>query len=358
MSNVDARTSADAPAGSGQDRGAVALPGNGGDPAGPAGPQPRSSTHDRRAMVRAFGPVLVLAALFIGFALLHPQFATLNNGLNLMRQSSVLLVLAIAGTFIILMGSIDLSIGSTATLAAVTGAVLLRDYDSPVVLLLVPLIGAACGAVNGLLTAYARLPSFLVTLGTLFIFDGFALFVSQGRPIPVSDLGGLHSVFLGSAILNIPNLVFFSLLVLVLAQVTAKWTRFGRFTYAIGGGEQVSALSGVPVRRVKLYAFVMSGVLSATGGLLLMFRVGSGAPGIGEPFLLASIGAIVVGGTPLTGGLGGPHRTLLGVVIMAVLSNGMSVASVHPFLQTIVQGAVVIAAVALTIDTRRMAIVK
>lgn len=309
-------------------------------------------------MRRTVGPVLVLILLFVGFTILSPSFASATNAINLTRQSSVLLVLAIAGTFPILMGSIDLSIGAVASLAAVSGAVLLRDHQTPLVLLLVPLIAAVCGLANGLIIAYGKLPSFLVTLGSMFVFGGVALYVSGGTPTPVSSLGSLGDIFMGSFIFGLPNLAFFALGVLAVAWAFAKWTRFGRFVYAIGGGEGVSALSGVPVKRIKLYTFVLSGTLAGIGGVLLMLRVQSGSPGIGDPYLLTSIGAIVVGGTPLTGGLGGPQRTLLGVVIMGVLANGMSVAMVHPYLQTVITGAVVIAAVALTIDRSRMSVIK
>jgi ribose transport system permease protein len=146
--------------------------------------------------------------------------------------------------------------------------------------------------------------------------------------------------------------------VFALCVLLARKTRFGRYVYAIGGGEKVAALSGVPVRRYKLYAFMLSGLLVSIGGLMLMFRVQSGAAEVGEPFLLLSIAAIVMGGTPLTGGVGGPHRTLLGVLLISVLTNGMSVANVHPFLQIVVQGVVVIIAVALTIDRRKLTLVK
>lgn len=307
---------------------------------------------------RTGGPILVLVVLFVGFSIMSTQFGTPANFMNLTRQSSVLLLIALAGTFPIIMGSIDLSVGAIASLAAVSGAVLLRDYESPMMLLLVPLIGACAGAVNGLLIAYAKLPSFMVTLGSMFVFQGVVLYVSEGTPIPVGDLGAFGDFFAGSFLFGFPNIAVFALLVMLAVAAVAKWTRFGRFVYAIGGGESVSTLSGVPVRRVKFLVYLVSGALASVGGILLMLRVQSGSPGIGDPFLLAAVGAIVVGGTPLTGGLGGPHRTLLGVIIMGGLANGMSVAMVHPYLQTVITGAVVVAAVALTIDRSRLSVVK
>jgi ribose/xylose/arabinose/galactoside ABC-type transport system permease subunit len=304
------------------------------------------------------GPLLALVAMVVVFTALNENFLTVVNGLNIMRQSAVLLVIALAGTFIILMGSVDLSVGSLTTLVAIVGAIIFRDSGSAWLLLLIPLMGIAAGAINGVLFAYARLPSFLVTLGTLFAFDGLALYISGGLPIALRAPEGLNEFFIGDYLWRIPNSALWALVVFALCVLLARKTRFGRYVYAIGGGEKVATLSGVPVRRYKLYAFMLSGLLVSIGGLMLMFRVQSGAAEVGEPFLLLSIAAIVMGGTPLTGGVGGPHRTLLGVLLISVLTNGMSVANVHPFLQIVVQGLVVIIAVALTIDRRKLTLVK
>lgn len=307
---------------------------------------------------RTLGPVAALLILIVGFAILSDNFLTLNNFVNITRQASVLLVIALAGTFIVLIGSIDLSVGSVATLGAIVGAVLFRDVGSlPVFLVLVVALGAAAGLINGALVAYGKLPSFLVTLGTLFAFDGLALYISGGQPIPVRETGGLESLYAGT-LLGIPNSAIFALLIFAGCVWLARSTRFGRYLYAIGGSERAARLSGVPVERYKLIAFTLSGILAAVAGAMLMLRVGSGAPGTGEPFLLTSLAAIVMGGTPLTGGLGGPARTLLGVVIIAVLANGMSVANVDPFLQVFVQGVVVILAVALTLDRTKLLLIK
>jgi ribose transport system permease protein len=307
---------------------------------------------------RTAGPVIALLSLLVVFSLLNSNFLMTSNLLNITKQAAVLLVIALAGTFAILLGSIDLSVGSVATLGALAGALIFRDSESAVLFLfLIPLIGAAAGLINGLLVAYAKLPSFLVTLGTQFVFVGVGLYITKGEPIPVNDAGGLDTLYNGT-FLGIPNAAIFAVALLLTVTALARQTRFGRYIYAIGGSENAARLSGVPIARYKTLVYVLSGTLAIIAGAMLMLRLGSGAPGSGEPFLLTSIAAIVMGGTPLTGGIGGPARTLLGVIIIAVLENGMSVANVDPFMQIIVQGVVVILAVALTIDRGKLALIK
>jgi ribose transport system permease protein/putative xylitol transport system permease protein len=218
-------------------------------------------------------------------------------------------------------------------------------------------VGLAAGAVNGWLFAYARLPSFLVTLGTLYAFNGLALYIVQGSSIAVSPTLSLASVFAGT-VAGIPTIALWALAVTLVLIVVARKTRFGRYTYVIGGGESVARLSGVPVRRHKFWIFVMSGGLAACAGVLLTFYIGGGNPDMGTSYLLPTIAAVVMGGTPLSGGVGGPHRTILGVLIITVLNNGMTLANVQPYLQTVIQGAVVVAAVALAMDRKRMSEIK
>jgi len=301
-------------------------------------------------------PVVALVTLVVVFSLVDSRFFQFENGLNILRQSAVLLVLAMASTIVIMMGSIDLSVGSVLTLSAFIGAILAGTTGSSTVLLLLPLIGAACGLLNGLLVAYGRLPSFLVTLGLMYAFDGLARYISGGRPLSVRP-DGLIDVF-GGSLGGFPTVVLWALLALAAAILLIRYTRFGRYMYALGGNEKAATLSGVPAKRYKLYAFIVAGVFAGLAGLLQLARARSASPDMGEPFLLPAIAAVVMGGTPLSGGIGGPARTVIGVLIIAILGNGMVIAAVDPFLQNVVQGLVVIAAVALTIDRRKLTLVK
>ncbi|MDQ0381283.1 ABC transporter permease [Amycolatopsis thermophila] len=304
----------------------------------------------------SIAPVVALVALIVAFSLMDSRFFQYENALNILRQSSVLLVLAMASTVVIMMGSIDLSVGSMLSFTAFTGALMVQNTGTTSLLLLLPVIGMACGLLNGVLVAYGRLPSFLVTLGTMYAFDGLAKYIAGGRPVSLRP-GGVGDLF-NTTVGGFPVVVLWALLVLVVAVLAARYTRLGRYMYAMGGNEKAARLSGVPAARYKVYAFLIAGLLAGIAGLLQLARARSASPDMGEPFLLPAIAAVVMGGTPLSGGVGGPFRTVTGVLIIAILGNGMVIAAVDPFLQNVIQGLVVIAAVALTIDRRKMSLVK
>lgn len=306
---------------------------------------------------RTLGPVVALVVMVVTFSALNEQFLTTANGLNVLRQAMVLLVVALGQTFVILMGSIDISLAAIMSLVGMSGALLMRDHGEWAVLFAL-LIGLAAGALNGWLFAYLRLPSFLVTLGSLFFIGGIALYISGGRSVPVTPGSTVGSIFGGNVAGSFPTAAFWALAATVLAILVAARTKFGRYMYAIGGGEAVARLSGVPVRRHKFYAFVVAGGLAGLAGLLLLFRLQGGDARMGDSFLLPSIAAVVIGGTPLTGGMGGPARTVLGVLMIALLKNGMDLAAVDPFIEQIIFGAVVILAVALTMDRRQISLMK
>jgi ribose transport system permease protein/putative xylitol transport system permease protein len=297
-----------------------------------------------------------LVGLVVYFSLSTSAFFSKSNGFQIVRSASVLLVIAIGATMVIVAGSIDLSVGSVAQLTG-TIAAWLSVHAGATSVWVALVVGIACGFVNGVLVSYARLPSFLVTLGTLFVFDGLANKIAVGSSI------GLSSPFLenagnGTSVGGIPNLGFWALTVLLVVGVLAQRTKFGRHIYAIGGNERVAQLTGVPVQRAKLLVFMLSGFMGGVAGLMLIARGGGSSPGMGSPFLLQSIAAIVMGGTSLFGGTGGPLRTLLGVFTIVVLTNGMIIAEVDSYTQTMIQGLVVIAAVAVTIRRAELAAVK
>jgi ribose transport system permease protein len=302
------------------------------------------------------GPAIALVVLIIIFSTLNSHFFSLGNATNVLQQAAVLTVLALGETFVITMGSIDLSIGSTVSMVGMLAALLIRDYGQWTVLA-APLAGAAIGAINGWLAAYARLPSFLTTLGMLFAVNGMTLYLSQGTAISVQPDLQIQSMFNG-LLFGLPTIALWALAAWAISVFAARRTRFGRYVYAIGGGETVARLCGVPVARFKLYAFVVCGLLAGFASILLMLRVSGSDPTMGTPLLLPAIAAVVMGGTPLTGGVGGPHRTLLGVLVITILQNGMNLADVNPFLQDVVLGAGVIIAVAINMDRKGVMLVK
>lgn len=318
----------------------------------------RSATaHERSPLdqVRQWFPVGLLLLLCLGFALTSDRFLTVNNGLIILQQSAVLLVAAVAMTFVIVSGSIDLSVGSVVALSALAAAALSPDMGVWAILPAVG-IGVLCGLLNGLLFSYGKIPSFIVTLGTMVIFRGLVLLYTKGAPVSIADRDFLL-VYTGRN-LGIPNAVLIAIMATLVAAVIFNHTVFGREVRAIGGGERVALLSGIRVDRVKLWVFVLCGALCGLAGLLQSARTMAATAQLAQGLELDVIAAVVVGGTPLTGGIGRIRGTVLGVLIIAILSNGMNMTGVDPYLQNILKGLVLIVAVFLTIDRSKISIIK
>lgn len=305
--------------------------------------------------LRQWFPVGLLVVLGLGFALTSDRFLTVNNSLIILQQSAVLLVAAVAMTFVIVSGSIDLSVGSIVALAALGAAAVSGDLGAWSVLAAIA-IGIGCGLVNGLLFAYGKIPSFIVTLGTMVIFRGLVLLYTKGAPVSISSTDFLMAYT--GRIMGIPNAVLIAVVAMAFAAVVFNHTVFGREVRAIGGGERVALLSGIRVNRVKLGVFVLCGALCGLAGLLQSARTMAATAQLAQGLELDVIAAVVVGGTPLTGGIGRIRGTVLGVLIIAILSNGMNMTGVDPYLQNILKGLVLIVAVSLTIDRSKISIIK
>nr|WP_246316477.1 ABC transporter permease [Kineococcus aurantiacus] len=274
----------------------------------------------------------------------------------MLRQTSVLLLVVAAGTAPILMGCIDLSVGALLSVTAVCAGLFAQHFGQWSVALALPL-GLLLGALNGLIVSYLRLPSFLVTLGTSFALGGVALLLSGGFPVTLPS-GPLDASFRQSVGGVIPLPLIYALILWGLVIVVLRRTATGRFIYAVGGNERSANVVGVNIRRVKSIGFAVSGLCCALAGILVLFSTTAATPDIGNGYLLPSIAAIVMGGTPLSGGQGGAARGLIGTLILVELTNGMLIIGLAPAAQQIVQGFVVILAVLLTFDRRSAAVVK
>ncbi|MBX3567917.1 MAG: ABC transporter permease [Rhizobiaceae bacterium] len=308
--------------------------------------------------VKLLLPLLVVAVLIAFFSVTTESFATLRNFSTIAGQAGTLLIVCLGATFVILMGSIDLSVGAIVLLVgALTVTVLNLTGIGVWVLPLAALFGAVLGLLNGSVYALSGIQSFVVTLGSLSIFSGVALQLLQGRAIQFSD-AAFENLAIGQLIPSLPNIALCGLVAWGVSVLIASRTRFGRYMYLIGGGEQVARTAGVPVRRYKIYAFALSGLLAGLGAALAVARLGAAGPSLGSDLLLNSLAAIVVGGTSLAGGSGGPHRTLIGVLIIAILDNGLNLLGVSSYTQMIIKGAVVIAAVVASRVELRNAVVK
>ncbi|KRP88691.1 hypothetical protein AOQ73_28290 [Bradyrhizobium pachyrhizi] len=289
--------------------------------------------------------VVVVTIAIISFGFAAPSFFTIANIRAIELSSSVLLIASIGATFVILMGSIDLSIGAVASFCGMLVARLAPDlglWSVPIACL----VGLVFGAINGLVYVYLRIPSILVTLGTATTISGAVLFISDGRSLSVSH-AAVIDMAQGALANLVPNAVLVSAVIYGVAILVVDRTRFGRMTLAIGSDEEVAALIGVKVNTIKIQAFALSGLLAGVAGVLLAARLGSATVTMGSYMTLDTITAVVVGGTAITGGFGNVRLTIIGVLFITILSDGMNILAVPPYLQTIIQGTVILFAVLL-----------
>jgi ribose transport system permease protein len=295
------------------------------------------------------GPALALAIVCIAFGVVNPNFFAGGNLQALADQSAILLVVALGATFVIIAGSIDLSVPGVMAVASLVTALLAKNdrNDNDLGLLAVVAaiaVGALFGLVNGLLCARVKIPSFMVTLGVGAIGIGIATVLTAGRPPRLLDATLRGMSVRGD---GISGLVVIALAALLVAFLIQRYTRVGRYGYAIGGDEPLALLSGIRVPRYKTSTFVLAGALSGLAGVMASLQLGVGNVGIGAGQEFAAITAVVIGGTALQGGNGNVLRTLVGVLLLTVLANGLILAGVDQFVQPAVQGVVIVAAVAI-----------
>ena len=303
-------------------------------------------------------PVAVVLALIVFFAFGSDAFLSLRNLTAISGQASTLLLACLGATFVILMGSIDLSVGAMVLLVGAVTVKAINAFDLGIGAVAVGLFtGMMLGGGNGLIFSYGRIPSFVVTLGTLSVYTGAAWEILSGRALRYDSLP-FENLAIGQLIPRFPNIALIAVVVWALMVVLCFATRFGRYMYIIGGGEAVAATAGIPVRRYKIYAFMLSGAMAGLAGSLAVARLGTAGPTLGQDLLLNTLAAIVVGGTSLSGGIGGVHRTLIGVLIIVLLDNGLNLMGVNQYTQMMVKGAVVIAAVLISQDRGKAMVVK
>jgi ribose transport system permease protein len=307
--------------------------------------------------LRKWLPLATLVVLVILVGVAQPSFLQPSTLVELASDTSVLFILATGVTFVIMLGGIDLSIQSMASLASVIVALSVAHlgYGSYVLAIA---IGALAGLCSGIVHVRLKIPSFIATLAMGGVLFSAALVISKERSITLDDAGRAYQTWITGNALGVPNVIVVGLVVLVVAHVVQAHTRFGRYSAAIGAGEPAAYASGVKVSRQKVFAFVLSAGFAALAGVILAGRLASGSPTLAAELLLPSIAAVVVGGTAITGGVGSIWRTLVGALIISVVRIGMTFLGVNIFAQNIVFGAVLIGAVAITIDRTKIPIVK
>ncbi|MBK0023725.1 ABC transporter permease [Ochrobactrum sp. S46] len=292
--------------------------------------------------------------------MISPNFFSVNNFVRIASASSIPVVLTLGATFVILLGSIDLSVEGVMAIAGVVLASLVAAdsswFGSVVGVIAAIAIGAAMGAFSGLLHVVLRIPSFMVTLGMWFIGLGIATLMVGGGTIAIREAAVRG--FALERFAGLPFTVWIALVALFVAWVVQNHTRLGRHIYALGGGEDIAVLSGVSVLRTKLFVFAMAGAFYGLGAVLAAAQLGQGNADIGTGRLFTTITAVVVGGTSLLGGQGGVMQSLIGVLIVSVLANGMVLLGIPPYLQQAFLGLMIIGAVAYATRRTRFKIVK
>ncbi len=313
-------------------------------PAGTEEPAGAERTGLARRILGTYGILVVLIALCLLFGILSPVFFSAENVLNILRQVAVVGIVAVGMTFVILTGGIDLSVGSIIGIASVfTAKIMLAGVPVVWAVALALAMCALFGLANGLIVNELFIPPLVATLGTMTALRGVAFIISGG--LPVFGFSNTLSYLGQGYVWVIPVPVIVMAATFALGFVLLDATRFGRYVYGVGGNEEATRLSGVSVKAIKALVYTMSGFLSGVAGVVLLSRINSGQPKAGQGYEMDVITAVVIGGVSISGGEGNILLVVAGVLIMGVLSNGMILLNINEYVQWVVKGLVLLAAV-------------
>ena len=295
-------------------------------------------------------PLIVLFLIIAIMAVASPVFLTPGNLLTVLLQTSYNAILAVGISFTILIGGIDLSIGSVLAFSSAIGALLLtQGWPLFAVLLMILALGGLLGLLNGLLVSYGRLQAFIATLGTMSLWRGLTLVITQARPISVRKAQAADAFcFIGSgSVLGVPVPVWIMILVFLLAYIILCHRRIGRYLYALGCNEEAALYSGIQTQKVKLFAFTVSGFLASLAGVIVTARLSSATPTAGTAYEMDAIAAAVLGGVSMAGGKGNIRGIAVGALIIGILSNALNLLNIGSYYQGVVKGIVILIAVLL-----------
>jgi len=299
---------------------------------------------------------VVLLIICVVLTLLSDRFLTPQNIYAILAQSAVVGVAAVGGTFVIITGGIDLSVGAAIGLAGMIGALVIQaGYGAEVGIIVMLAVGMLVGLVNGLSVSMLRLAPFIVTLATMGMAQGLTLESSTGKS--VYDLPHAITFFGGDRIFGgLPVSVIVTVIIFIIGQFLLTGTSFGKSVFAVGGNREAARLAGIDVNRVLLIVYLLAGLCAGIAAILTVGRIGAATPTSGAGVELRVIAAIVIGGTSLFGGKGSLWGTLVGVLLIGVINNGLTLLNVDPFLVQFMQSALIFAAVLFdAINTRRLA---
>ena len=299
------------------------------------------------------GILIALAALCLDLAIASPVFFTASNFLNVFQQIALNFVVAVGMTFVIISGGIDLSVGSNIALSGLLMGILMKNFGVPVIITIIVciLFSGLIGLINGMLISFLNLPPFIATLGMMSIVRGAAYTVTNGQPIYTFPKG---FTAISSRVGGIP---LYSTLILIavflLGWYILRYTRIGRFTYAVGGNENCAKLSGINLKKVKCFVYMFSGLCCGVAALLLSSRLDSAVPTNADGQEMDAIAAVVIGGTSMSGGEGSMIGTLIGILIIGIIANGLNLLGVAQGPQTMVKGLIIVIAVIIDVIRRK-----
>ena len=312
--------------------------------------QNTKKTIDKKEIIDKYRSLIALVILVAVVSVLSPSFLTTKNIFNVLRQTSVNAIIAGGMTFVILTGGIDLSVGSILAISGAVCASMLVSGTNIVIAVLVALvIGGVVGFLNGFVIAKGKLQPFIATLATMTVLRGLTLVFTDGKPITLGsgDLAVAFGKIGGGNILGIPTPAIIMIAVFLVCGYVLNKTTIGRHTYALGSNEDAAKLSGLNTDKIKIAVYTISGILAAVAGIIITSRLFSAQPTAGESYELDAIAAVVLGGTSLTGGKGKISKTIIGALIMGVLSNALNLLDVSSYYQMMVKGVVILIAVLL-----------
>ncbi len=301
---------------------------------------------------RNMGILIGLAVLFLFLSIFTESFLTTKNMLQVLRQICINALLAFGMTFVLIIGGIDLTVGSVVAISGVSIVMLLNaGVPLPVAFLLSLLIGSLIGLINGSIIALTGMPPFIVTLSLQGAIRGVAYVITDGRSVSCEN--EVFNAIGNGYFLGIPLPIYTVALVMVLISIILYYTRFGRRMYAVGGNVTAAQFSGIHVKRITIWVYIISGTLAALAGIILASRMYSGQPASGQAYESDAIAAAVLGGTSFNGGIGTIGGTLIGALVIGFLTNGLNLLHISSYVQMIIKGIVIIGAVGIDILKNR-----
>jgi ribose transport system permease protein len=315
------------------------------DPGVSAEPRSWARRIDLAVLLQRWGTLVIFVLIVIGATFQSPAFLTYRNIANVLQQTSAVGIMSVGMLLVILTRGIDLSVGSVSALGSVVSAMLIEQVSPELTVPLVMLSGALCGLIAGVMIAYLRLPSFIITLAVMTMARGAAFILSSGQPIMLDDSGASLPNFANGFILGVPSPVVLMFGIFILGGVVLNFTKFGRLVKAIGSNPEAVRLSGIAVPRYVCAVYVISGALAALAGIIATGRAGVGSATVGVGAELQVIAAVVIGGASLMGGRGGVFNALLGALVLGIIGNIMNLASVPGYSQQVFMGVIIMIAV-------------